>query len=124
MFTTILHLQSWVYQHSTECPLHQCAEDCWLGLLCKWLDTDWQQWNKNYIFSTLKKFLNLQVLYNIQWGETYTQWTEKTMKKNVVVSCFVVGILHFPEEVRNQQKLNQDTMLPGSELNMNRQMDS
>jgi hypothetical protein len=46
------------------------------------------------------------------------------MKKNVVVSCFVVGILHFPEEVRNQQKLNQDTMLPGSELNMNRQMDS
>jgi hypothetical protein len=27
--------------------------------------------------------------------------------------CFMVGLLHFPEEVRNQQKLSQDTMPPG-----------
>jgi len=38
--------------------------------------------------------------------------------------CFMVGLPHFPEEVRNQQKLIQDTMPPGSALNTNRQMDN
>jgi len=58
MFTTILYLQSRVYQDSTERSLHQGVEDCWLGLCCKWLDTDWQQWNKIIFLVHLKKFLS------------------------------------------------------------------
>lgn len=89
MFTTILYLQLWVYQHSTERSLHRGAEDCWLGVRCKWLDTDWQQWNKNYIFSTFKKVSQLHRFCTIHTGMKLVYNELKKLCKNVVVSCLM-----------------------------------